>query len=411
MRNASSVLLALLVVLGVGGAFLLGKPAINASIGLGDCKSAQTLLTSALQRGDKLEAAYRAQEIALLCSGSSPTPSATSSAEPTPSAEPSAQPTPESPAANVEEFLANRDPATKETVNSYGPLHAVQPELNGKAMADLNADEAFSEHIYVLTMVDRMQTASAEVTLGLWQGDVNSRTAQFVEDRAVWDEAKIQVAERLGGMNREIVFIPAWTPVEVTYSVPGVIPQIGWDTTEFSYDTPWLVYTDLATGQKYQFKVNCHFQPGGSVYIPPMPAPAPGMDRTPEGEPVPVAPPPATTPPPAGETTPPPPAEETTPPPTCPPGTHGEYPVCKDDPVNNPTPPPGGGGVAPEPDPEPSAPAVPSPEPTAEYTPPAPPEPVETPRENPVTDPEPGTPETTQVAPAVDPCAVDASLC
>lgn len=258
-----------------------------------DYLSMRVEANEALARGDQMTADYRFQE-ANVCEekpavdptqepSASPSVSATETPSVTPttsaSATPSASPTTDS---DIEEFLANRPAKTKTSPNAYGPMKAVLPSLDGKLMEDLNAQEAFDEHIYVIDKVDRMQTASAEFYIGLWTGDVNDRTKQFVKDRKVWDDAKAKVVEKLQGMNREIKTLNQGVSRNMSLSFPGKIPQVSRDPdVKFGYDTHWLVYTD-SKGHEFWFRLACHFQ--NSAEFRKTPPPSRGMIRTPEGE-------------------------------------------------------------------------------------------------------------------------------
>lgn len=227
-----------------------------------------------------------------------------------------------------QQFLANTPADKKAGANAYGPIAPLKPSLAGLDMDSLNADQAAEEHTFV-RHCDPMQTSVGGNSLGFIPGgEVDKMTKLYAGDRQAWMAMNKRVDDRFGEMTRTVRRIPAGTPVQMQYALPGEIPMVVWDDhVVFPYDIFELVYTDK-DGKEYRFRLKCKFQGIGSFDIPKMPTPSQGLKRNPEGTPEVEKPPSSTTTPPVTtthETTSTPPVTTTTNTSECP---NGQKPPC-----------------------------------------------------------------------------------
>ena len=309
---------------------------------MNDCKSLETYLNEYIS--SEADRAYLDQEIRACkgedldkskrpFTGETPTPSATPSATPTetltttPSATPTETANP-NPPTRIWEFLANRPAGEKNAINSYGPIQGLKID---KRLDDpsVTVDEALTELRYRME-IDPMATAAMGPVLGMWgYEDVNAKTKAFMNDFAVWDEARAGINHRIDGAlaNGKIKMVKLNGTYTASYSIPGTVPDVRTDA-----NVPRNGQLALSV-DGHLLQLVCSFQeywlqqgkkdaaPKGTKA---MPAPSKGMTRTPEGTPIkekpsktPTVPPtvPPTTPPTVPPTVPP------TTPPTVPPTT------------------------------------------------------------------------------------------
>ncbi len=266
-------------------------------------------------------------------------------------------------------YYANEPLAAPEWLNSFaGDPIARKPELKGKQMEKLTADEAVQELLYRIKgpKSDPMLSVATAMALGIIpqmnEAEQQRVIAGLAANFNAWDKLNSAIENALKNdftISVETLSAGTWCS---TFSYGGAVPLIVEDCT-VNRTTPFvaLKLTRKSNGEVIYLRLACGFQRywhGVSApEVPQAPAPTPGFSRTPEGVPTPPTgggpgtttpetPPPGTTTPPTTTpptTTPPtttPPTTTpptTTPPPeTCPPGQHGTPPLCKDDPSDGP---------------------------------------------------------------------------
>ena len=255
---------------------------------------------------------------------SAPTPTASATPTQAPNAGPANQVNP-----RQWEYLANRPPIQKSSVNAFGPRDGLKVN---KSLADMTTDEALTELRYRMT-VDPMLASATGAALGLWSyNEVDAKTKLFADNFAKWDKATADIERKLdeavkAGKVRIVKLEGVYT---ASYAIPGDVPSVRTDMNISRNEQ-----TALEVDGKL-FQLHCGFQEYWKQQAPqeqapkkdqaqaksaapagtkPMPAPSPGMTRTSEGTPVReyVTPPKSTNPP----SKPP----RTTKPPTVPPTT------------------------------------------------------------------------------------------
>ena len=271
---------------------------------MNDCKSLETYLNEYIS--SEADRAYLDQEIRACkgedldkskrpFTGETPTPSATPSATPTetltttPSATPTETANP-NPPTRIWEFLANRPAGEKNAINSYGPIQGLKID---KRLDDpsVTVDEALTELRYRME-IDPMATAAMGPVLGMWgYEDVNAKTKAFMNDFAVWDEARAGINHRIDGAlaNGKIKMVKLNGTYTASYSIPGTVPDVRTDA-----NVPRNGQLALSV-DGHLLQLVCSFQeywlqqgkkdaaPKGTKA---MPAPSKGMTRTPEGTPI-----------------------------------------------------------------------------------------------------------------------------
>ena len=223
-------------------------------------------------------------------SGSSASPSASATA--TPQAQPKEKHWYDPFDPSAEQFYANWPATYKNSANAFGPNKPLAPSLQGKEMEKLNADQAYTEHEYVIER-DRMQTSSAMVALGLTDKNVNELTRAYVKDAKLWEHDRKVVKKKLSDMDRRVEDTKAGTKTTTLRALPGngddtpIVDSIG---VTYPDTTRWVVYTD-SNGKDYWFRLICKFQPrlfAETKQVPQAPPTREGITRTHEGTPVPL---------------------------------------------------------------------------------------------------------------------------
>ena len=269
-----------------------------------DVKSLKGMQAREAAAGNTAEATYRGQEIKA-CQGENPDkPKATgtSSASPTvsPSASASASPSASGTVAAApvdmtnpdnwpryeRELVTTRPAEEKVSVNSYGPRLGLEPSLRGKPLEDMTVNEFFTELKYRMPM-SPVLTGSLGSSFDLWGSDasaVNDHIQSFLADKSAWQNAVADISTRMDAA--------------LAAGADKVEKAAGTYTATYSIDTTYAVDHDVQRDQPFAavvlpdgtiLRMAC----GGQQYwdhtqpAPPqsMPAPAPGMTRTPEGTP------------------------------------------------------------------------------------------------------------------------------
>ncbi len=323
MRQRAAAFIGLLVVLSVAVIYYVvgGTQTAVASC---DTGSMAYFASGAEKQNDQVKARYLRQEIAA-CEAArggakeTTTPPATSETTTTtsPSSETSTPTTPVDPSTSIAasapaptctvEYLANRPADQKVSPNSYGPQVAQNPAFTGKAMDSLTTDEALAEGQYRRS-VDPMLSVEDAIDFGLLppETDQIAKTQELASNCQAWSDLNAEIDAEMANYDHSIQALAPgkWAS---TYALAGDIPAVAMDSdvdrsepfaalVSVRRSDGFVVNRRLACGfQLYQQQVASEAPAAVEQVAPELPAPSPGMSRTPEGTPV-VTPPDSTPP-------------------------------------------------------------------------------------------------------------------
>lgn len=198
------------------------------------------------------------------------------------------------------EYLANRPADQKVSVNSYGPQTAQSPALGGKAMDSLTTEEALAEGQYRRS-IDPMLSVEDAISFGVLPSDIDqvAKTQELASNCQAWSDLNAAIDAEMANYDHSVQALAPgkWAS---TYALAGEIPAVAMDS-DVDRDEPFpaLVSVRRSDGHVVNRRLACGFQlyqqvateaPAVVQAAPELPAPSPGMSRTPEGTPV-VTPP------------------------------------------------------------------------------------------------------------------------
>lgn len=288
---------ALLVIAGIGAAVITLGPQAATALGC-DEDGFRILLAAQDAAYSPGEITYRQQELEAwnrACGNNADTEE-TSPATP--------KPTTTSPPATSTPDSSNEDEGTtaayvfystfddKAGINNYGPQHAQDPALNGKALNDMTRDEAIQELKYRTRPGehgDPMLTAGTGCDFDLWScspSTLAEKTLSFMSDSNTWQAAITDIDSKIDGQGSQVETLPKGSYVSTYALNGGGFPEVYSDEVYRTSDLEALVFDDGSI-----LRLICGFQSYWTIAAPPeqrpqpMPEPSPGMTRDEEGQP------------------------------------------------------------------------------------------------------------------------------